>query len=402
MAATAIATLLQALFISGLLGPTASLSPAAEKNLLLNIRNSRAPTPGYNVPTQCLGFSTSACQSWGKWSVTTDMCTWSGVGCTFGAERHVRSLRLADSDWAGTLPSEFSRLDFLRVLSVGDPQGTLKGTIPVGWSALESLDYLEIANSPTLSGEIPWQWGSGYSSTYSTLTEIHLTNLPKVTENMLPPQWGNMMKLAKLSIRNMTNVTSPLPPQWSSMGKMDRLIMDGNSLTGTLPKEWSTMGYNYTRPTFGAARTIEIDLTNNLLNGTIPTEWNYMQKQLLLSLDENCMEEDMPNPLFGSNTWQDRDGYTRSLFCDGGDGTSSGGLGTPEWIMIALGLLSLILLIAVAVTATMLCLMKKKAKKAEKEAARQQELQQSANAAAAARPQRQRKPEERQHLVNQA
>lgn len=129
---------------------------------------------------------------------------------------------------------------------------SIRGQIPPELSKLSTLRHLLLDNN-NLSGYLPPE--------FSNLPELRILQLDnnKFIGSGIPDTYGNLSKLAKLSLRNCSLQGSI--PGLSSIQNLLYLDLSKNELNGPLPP---TLSDNITT----------IDLSHNHLNGSIPRSFS--------------------------------------------------------------------------------------------------------------------------------
>lgn len=97
---------------------------------------------------------------------------------------------------------------------------------------------------------------------------------------MMPVEWSALSTLSYLDVSDNTALDAEgLPTEWASLGRLEYLDASGlPSLSGTIPAEWSDLG--------GTLR--HLDASGNAgLNGTLPTAWSVMNRLTYLDVSGN-------------------------------------------------------------------------------------------------------------------
>ena len=131
-------------------------------------------------------------------------------------------------------------------------QHSLTGTLPPEFGNLTALRRLSIDNN-YLGGTIPPQLGN--------LTSLETLSLPdNYLSGPIPPELGNLVSLKTLQLKN-NRLSGPIPPELGDLGSLEMLSLHENRLTGPIPPELGKLA---------ALRTLY--LHSNEINGPIPVE----------------------------------------------------------------------------------------------------------------------------------
>ncbi|KAH8484681.1 hypothetical protein H0E87_026437 [Populus deltoides] len=151
---------------------------------------------------------------------------------------------------SGPIPASFANLSSVKHLHMNN--NSIRGQIPPELSKLSTLRHLLLDNN-NLSGYLPPE--------FSDLPELRILQLDnnKFIGSGIPDTYGNLSKLAKLSLRNCSLQGSI--PGLSSIQNLLYLDLSKNELNGPLPP---TLFDNITT----------IDLSDNHLNGSIPRSFS--------------------------------------------------------------------------------------------------------------------------------
>ncbi|XP_061954285.1 probable LRR receptor-like serine/threonine-protein kinase At1g06840 isoform X1 [Populus nigra] len=164
---------------------------------------------------------------------------------------------------SGPIPTSFANLSKVKHLHMNN--NSIRGQIPPELSKLSTLRHLLLDNN-NLSGYLPPE--------FSNLPELRILQLDnnKFIGSGIPDTYGNLSKLAKLSLRNCSLQGSI--PGLSSIQNLLYLDLSKNELNGPLPP---TLSDNITT----------IDLSHNHLNGSIPRSFSNLPSLQRLSLENN-------------------------------------------------------------------------------------------------------------------
>ncbi|XP_006645416.1 probable LRR receptor-like serine/threonine-protein kinase At1g06840 [Oryza brachyantha] len=190
---------------------------------------------------------------------------------------------------SGPIPKSFANLNKTKHFHMNN--NSLSGQIPPELSRLPSLVHLLLDNN-NLSGYLP--------SELSKLPKLLIIQLDNnnFSGTSIPPSYGNITTLLKLSLRN-CSLEGPVPDV-SGIPQLGYLDLSWNQLRGPIPSG---------QP---ASNITTIDLSHNLLNGSIPGSFSGLPNLQRLSLDNNNLDGSVP-----SDVWRNIDfSGNRSLILD--------------------------------------------------------------------------------------
>ncbi|CAK7323475.1 unnamed protein product [Dovyalis caffra] len=167
---------------------------------------------------------------------------------------------------------------------------SISGQIPPELSRLPSLVHFLLDNN-NLSGTLPPELSELPKLLILQLDNNHFDG------STIPPSYGNMTKLLKMSLRN-CSLQGPMP-DLSRVANLGYLDLSFNQLAGPIPPD--KLSENITT----------IDLSHNLLNGTIPAYFSDLPQLQLLSIANNSFSGSVP-----STIWQSRTNGTEGLDLD--------------------------------------------------------------------------------------
>ncbi|KAJ9185537.1 hypothetical protein P3X46_005161 [Hevea brasiliensis] len=204
----------------------------------------------------------------------------------------LKPLLLNGNKLSGSLPDELGYLSHLDRLQLDENE--ISGPIPKSHSNLSKVKHLHFNNS--ISGQIPSKLSNlsdlpcGVNNNLSGNLPPGLSKLPHQLDNNnfngceIPATYGNISKLAKLSLRNCS--LHGAVPHFSSIPNLYHLDLSRNYLTGDIPSKFPV---NMTT----------IDLSDNRLNGTIPGSLSNLPVLQRLSVENNLFTGSVP-----TNIWQ--------------------------------------------------------------------------------------------------
>ncbi len=164
-----------------------------------------------------------------------------------------------------------------RVISIDLSRNGLRGDLPPGLSALESLRYLTLSENQ-LRGPIPHELGRLGSLVSLDLSVSGLTG-------RIPPALGNLTELRGLLLQG-NRLGGTIPPELGNLGKLGTLWLHENQLSGSIPPELGNL-----------SSLMDLLLYWNQLSGTIPSELGNLGKLELLWLDQNQLSGSIPPEL---------------------------------------------------------------------------------------------------------
>lgn len=193
---------------------------------------------------------------------------------------------LTDSGLHGRIPLGFSELPNLQFLELGG-NNSLTASCPQLFSGRwQKINVLDLASN-NLRGKLPSSIGNMTSLTY---LDLFLNNV----EGGIPSSIGKLCDLKYLRISG-NNLTGTLPDflegtqschSWSLLPSLQSLVLSNNQLVGKLP-EW-----------LGQVKSLaELDLSYNLLYGPIPASLGSLKNLTDLGLGGNRLNGTLPYSL---------------------------------------------------------------------------------------------------------
>ncbi|KAK1404904.1 LRR receptor serine/threonine-protein kinase [Heracleum sosnowskyi] len=235
------------------LGCVAQLLPAQEVETLKTIAT-KLKLKHWDVERSSCGHFP---KTPGNMSVTCD-CTFSNKSVC-----HVTKIQLKALNLTGELPSEFSKLAYLRELQLA--QNYIGGTIPISFGQLP-LKILGLMGN-RLSGSIPRELAN-----ISTLEELNVQD--NQLGGPLPPALGNLRSLRTLLL-SANNFIGRIPESFSALKNLSEFTIDGSRLSGKIP---GFIG-NWTKMT-------TLDLQGTSMEGPIPSGISHLKNLIELRISD--------------------------------------------------------------------------------------------------------------------
>ncbi|GFP80515.1 probable LRR receptor-like serine/threonine-protein kinase at1g06840 [Phtheirospermum japonicum] len=197
-------------------------------------------------------------------------------------------LLLNGNQLTGSLPDELGNLSNLDRIQID--QNHISGPIPISFSNLRKAKHFHMNNN-SLSGQIPAELSRLPVLVHLLLDNNNLSGPlpPELSEapnlwilqldnnnlggSIIPPSYGNMSALFKLSLRN-CSLQGPIP-DWSNNTRIAYIDLSLNQLNGTIPS--GALSTNITT----------IDLTSNALSGTLPASFSSLPHLQKLDFEYN-------------------------------------------------------------------------------------------------------------------
>ncbi|CAK9134869.1 unnamed protein product [Ilex paraguariensis] len=181
---------------------------------------------------------------------------------------------------SGPIPKSFANLNKTKHFHMNN--NSLSGPIPPELSRLPSLVHLLLDNN-NLSGYLPPGLADLPNLLILQLDNNHFDG------STIPPSYGNMYQLLKLSLRNCSLQGSI--PDLSRIPNLAYIDLSGNQLNGSIPS------YQF------SANVTFIDLSNNSLTGTISTNFSGLPKLQRLLLANNILNGSVPSIIWQNRTF---------------------------------------------------------------------------------------------------
>lgn len=231
---------------------------------------------------------------------------WNNIGGTIPKEignlTLLELLLLNGNQLTGSLPDELGNLSKLNRIQID--QNQISGSIPKSFANLSNGKHFHMNNN-SLSGQIPRELSRIPFLVHLLLDNNNLSGpLPPELSEMsnllilqldnnnldgttIPPSYGNMSRLLKLSLRNCS--LKGQIPNWSNLTDIAYIDLSRNQLDGFIPTD--AISVNITT----------LDLSHNNLNGPIPNTFTRLPLLQKLSLANNSLSGSVPSII-----WQNR------------------------------------------------------------------------------------------------
>ena len=148
------------------------------------------------------------------------------------------------------------------------------------------------------------QWDGVTTNSSGRVTGVGVQNCG--LSGMLPPELGNLTKLAELGLHR-NDLSGPIPPELRGLTSLEVLLLDQNALSGPIPPELSdmtalrilNMAHNNLTgsipPTLGDLGALStLILRDNDLSGSIPPELGGLASLAALDLNTNGLSGPIP------------------------------------------------------------------------------------------------------------
>ncbi|CDP21317.1 unnamed protein product [Coffea canephora] len=197
-----------------------------------------------------------------NWSISSSVCNWIGVTCSYTHHHRVRALNISNMGLAGSIPSNLGNLSFLVSLDMGN--NSFHGHLPEGMVHLRRIRFISLSHN-NFTGEIP--------SWFGFLEKLqHLSLRNNSFTGFLPPPLFNISGLGVIDFSE-NNLSGIIPVDMcNSLPSLKKLLVSSNKLNGQILTGISK-----------CSRLEVLSLSTNEFRGRIPREVGNLQM-----LEELC------------------------------------------------------------------------------------------------------------------
>ncbi|KAF9670970.1 hypothetical protein SADUNF_Sadunf13G0124400 [Salix dunnii] len=197
-----------------------------------------------------------------------------------GNIKSLKLLLLNGNQLTGSLPEELGHLPILDRIQID--QNRISGPIPKSFAYLNSTKHFHMNNN-SISGQIPAELSRLPNLVHFLLDNNNLSGT-------LPPELYKLPQLLILQLDNNHFDGSTIPPSYGNMTKLLKLSLRNCSLQGPMPdlSRIPNLGY--------------LDLSSNTLNGTIPAYFSELPRLQLLSIANNSLTGSVPSTIWQTRT----------------------------------------------------------------------------------------------------
>ncbi|KAL8140283.1 hypothetical protein V2J09_006304 [Rumex salicifolius] len=215
---------------------------------------------------------------------------------------NLKLLLLNGNQLTGSLPDELGYLPHLDRIQID--QNNISGPLPKSFANLNKTKHFHMNNN-SISGEIPHELSRLPNLVHFLLDNNNLSG-------SLPPEFSDLPNLMILQLDNNNFEGSEIPPSYGNMAKLLKLSLRNCSLQGSIPDlsripslAYIDLGYNNLSGPVPSEKLSDdmttIILSNNSLNGSIPINLTRLPQLQRLLLDNNSFSGSVP-----STIWQSR------------------------------------------------------------------------------------------------
>nr|XP_027088252.1 receptor kinase-like protein Xa21 isoform X1 [Coffea arabica] len=211
-----------------------------------------------------------------NWSISSSVCNWIGVTCSYTHHHRVRALNISNMGLAGSIPSNLGNLSFLVSLDMGD--NSFHGHLPEGMAHLRRIRFISLSHN-NFTGEIP--------SWFGFLEKLqHLSLRNNSFTGFLPPPLFNISGLGVIDFSE-NNLSGIIPVDMcNNLPSLKRLLVSSNKLNGQILSGISKCW-----------RLEVLSLSNNEFSGRIPREVGNLQMLEELYLGGNNLGGEIPKEI---------------------------------------------------------------------------------------------------------
>ncbi|KAJ6403463.1 hypothetical protein OIU84_015380 [Salix udensis] len=188
-------------------------------------------------------------------------------------------LTIMDFMWnelTGSIPREIGNLSSLMLLLLNGNK--LSGSLPDELGYLSKLNRLQVDQN-NISGPIPKSFAN-----MSSIRHLHLNN--NSISGQIPPELSNLTTLLHLLLDN-NNLSGYLPPELSKLPAMRIIQLDNNNFNGSeIPAIYGNL-----------SRLAKLSLRNCSLQGSIP-DLSSIPNLYYLDLSKNNLRGSLPSKLY--------------------------------------------------------------------------------------------------------
>lgn len=236
---------------------------------------------------------------YGWTSDSNNVCNWDGVNCDPTDGETVIGIKLASSDFTGTIPSEMGKLTSLLEFSI--PKNKVHGSIPQMFASLPHLEKINLSDN-SLSGVIPL-----FKSPKIVTFNLSKNNL----FGTLPPDIGMLHDFMEEFDVTSNKLQGTIPDSFRLMTALKSLSLSTNEFSGTIPHSlgycrvlsYLYLDHNYFMGTIPPTlaklgpSVKELWLHENLLSGTVPAAVAELKNMFNFYIDGNKFTGTVPAEL---------------------------------------------------------------------------------------------------------
>ncbi|XP_030449839.1 receptor-like protein 7 [Syzygium oleosum] len=204
-------------------------------------------------------------------------CSLSGlIGASLMSLANLSVIQLNGNNLSTTVPSFLANFSSLKTLHLSDCG--LQGEFPQKIFQVQTLQTLDVSSNKLLRGSLP---DFPEDSSLETLV-LSDTNI----SGRLPDSIGNLRNLSRIELRQ-CSFDGNIPSSLTNLSRLSYLDLSVNNFTGSIPSLCESKNLT------------NIILSNNSLTGPIDaTQWESLLSLLILYLDSNLLEGNIPSSLF--------------------------------------------------------------------------------------------------------
>ena len=212
------------------------------------------------------------------WLTDSDECTWFSYTELCDGSGSLLQVDLRENSLRGTVPIEVSWLESLEKLNLRENQ--ISGHIPSELGILRSLAFLQFTDN-AMTGTLPSELAR--LGSLGTILSCHC--FPRVCAKYISRSYPYMLLIETMGLGG-NEFEGEIPTAYATLTRLARLRLDDNAISGTIPTE------------FGSMTSLElVDLYGNALTGTIPTELGSLPLLVNLTVSSNDLSGTVPDEL---------------------------------------------------------------------------------------------------------